>query len=172
MIPVLKTASQTQVIPTGTTLTNLGNTERSPLGTIIARGQAYALTFGVYLCAEQPPSAPNKRAVAKPIEEWDFDPESPGVTYVLVDDIPREIEGWQAEAIMRITIVGEQSVWGRVHEIIDAMEDSAQQIVARAVLARGKMRRDSAMLATLAPLVPLTSEQVDTMFIQGRQLVA
>lgn len=87
-------------------------------------------------------------------------------------EVPQEIEGWQAEVIMRMDMVGEQSVWDRVQEIIDAMEDPAQQLVARTMLARGRVRRNSPMLNTLIEYVPLTAGQVDSMFVRGAALEA
>ena len=86
--------------------------------------------------------------------------------------IPQEIEGWQAEVVMRVTKVGEESVWDRVQELSDGLADESQKITARVVLQRGKLRRDSALLAQLSPLVPLTQEQVDDMFVQGSQIEA
>lgn len=80
--------------------------------------------------------------------------------------VPEEVEGWQAEVAMRATPVdpddpNSQSVWDRVQDIIAAMSDGIEKITAQTVLARGKIRRDSPMLAQLAPMVPLTEEQVD-----------
>lgn len=54
-----------------------------------------------------------------------------------------------------------QSVWDRVQDLIAAMPDGIEKITAQTVLSRGKIRRDSPMLAQLAPMVPLTEEQVD-----------
>lgn len=167
MIPVLKTASVTKVVPAGATLTNLGNTERAPISVIIARGQEYALTYGVYLCADEPPTVPeNYRAVRKPVEEWDFDEAAPKVLYDVVPWVPVEVEGWQAEVAMRATPVNpddpeSQSVWDRVQDLIAAMPDGLEKITAQTVLKRGKIRRDSPMLAQFAPLVPLSEERVD-----------
>lgn len=78
--------------------------------------------------------------------------------------VPVEVEGWQAEVAMRATPVPtdlEVTVWGRVQELIAAMSEGIEKITAQTVLKRGKIRRDSPMLAQLAPLVPLTDEQVD-----------
>jgi len=82
------------------------------------------------------------------------------------EPVHEEVEGWQAEVAMRATPVDpddpeSQSVWGRVQDIIAAMPDGIEKITAQTVLKRGKIRRDSAMLAQLAPLIPLTQEQVD-----------
>lgn len=170
MIPVLKTASVIKVVPAGATLTNLGNTERAPISVIISRGQEYALTYGVYLCADEKPAVSgNDRAVRKPIEEWDFDEAAPKVLYDVVPWVPMEVEGWQAEVAMKATPVDpedseSQNVWDRVQDLIAAMPDGIEKIAAQTVLARGKIRRDSPMLAQLAPLVPLSEERVDDMF--------
>lgn len=81
------------------------------------------------------------------------------------EPVPIEVEGWQAEVAMRATpsTTEGQSVWDRVQAIIAAMPDGIEKITAQTVLARGKIRRDSPMLAQLAPLVPLTEAQVDDM---------
>lgn len=91
--------------------------------------------------------------------------------------VPEEIEGWQAEVVMRLTPVDledehSQNVWARVQDIITAMPDGPEKVTAQTVLQRGKLRRDSAMLSTLAPLVPLTDERIDTMFILGDKVEA
>ena len=82
------------------------------------------------------------------------------------EPVPEEVEGWQAEVAMKATPVDpndpeSQSVWDRVQDIITAMPDGIEKITAQTVLARGKIRRDSPMLAQLAPLVPLSEERVD-----------
>jgi hypothetical protein len=92
----------------------------------------------------------------KPVPEPEPEPEP----------VPEEVEGWQAEVAMRATPVDpddpeSQSVWDRVQDIIAAMPDGIEKITAQTVLARGKIRRDSPMLAQLAPLVPLSEERVD-----------
>lgn len=88
------------------------------------------------------------------------------------EPVPEEVEGWQAEVAMRATPVnpddpGSQSVWDRVQDLITAMPEGIEKITAQTVLARGKIRRDSPMLAQLAPLVPLSPERVDDMFRLG-----
>lgn len=85
------------------------------------------------------------------------------------EPVPIEVEGWQAEVAMRATPVDpdnpeSQNVWDRVQDIIAAMPDGMEKITAQTVLARGKIRRDSPMLAQLAPLVPLSEQRVDDMF--------
>lgn len=82
------------------------------------------------------------------------------------EPVPEEVEGWQAEVAMRATPVDSgdpesQSVWDRVQDLITAMPDGIEKITAQTVLKRGKIRRDSPMLAQLAPLVPLSEERVD-----------
>lgn len=82
------------------------------------------------------------------------------------EPVPIEVEGWQAEVAMKATPVDpedseSQSVWDRVQDLIAAMPDGIEKITAQTVLARGKIRRDSPMLAQLAPLVPLSEERVD-----------
>ncbi|WP_442592458.1 hypothetical protein ACSBPU_05525 [Parapusillimonas sp. JC17] len=91
--------------------------------------------------------------------------------------VPQEIEGWQAEVAMRATPVDpedpeSQNVWDRVQDIIAAMPDGLDKITAQTVLARGKVRHDSAMLAALAPLVPLSGERIDDMFRLGASIQA
>lgn len=80
--------------------------------------------------------------------------------------VPEEVEGWQAEVAMRATPVdpdnpNSQSVWERVQDIIQGMPEGVEKITVQTVLSRGKIRRDSPMLAQLAPMVPLTDERVD-----------
>lgn len=90
-----------------------------------------------------------------------------------VDPIPEEVEGWQAEVAMRATPVPTdpaQTVWDRVQDLIAAMPDGIEKITAQTVLARGKIRRDSPMLTYLAPLVPLTQEQVDDLLITADKI--
>jgi len=82
------------------------------------------------------------------------------------EPVPEEVEGWQAEVAMKATPVDpedsqSQNVWDRVQDIFAAMPDGIEKITAQTVLARGKIRRDSPMLAQLAPLVPLSEERVD-----------
>lgn len=82
------------------------------------------------------------------------------------EPVPEEVEGWQAEVAMKATPVDpedseSQNVWDRVQDLITAMPDGIEKITAQTVLARGKIRRDSPMLAQLAPLVPLSEERVD-----------
>ncbi|MCK9235995.1 MAG: hypothetical protein M0P09_06730 [Acholeplasmataceae bacterium] len=121
-----------------------------------------------------------------PTEQPEYDPETHYVVEgppVFVDDqwqqtweiieipvepeyVPEEVKGWQAEVAMRATPVDSgdpesQNVWERVQEIIAAMPDGIEKITAQTVLSRGKIRRDSPMLAQLAPLVPLSQERVD-----------
>lgn len=97
-------------------------------------------------------------------QTWEVVPREPEPEYV-----PEEVEGWQAEVAMRATLVDpedveSQNVWDRVQDIIAAMPDGMEKITAQTVLARGKIRRDSPMLAQLAPLVPLSEQRVDDMF--------
>lgn len=95
---------------------------------------------------------------------WDgthFHPPEP-----VPEPVPEEVEGWQAEVAMKATPVDpedseSQNVWDRVQDLITAMPDGIEKITAQTVLARGKIRRDSPMLAQLAPLVPLSEERVD-----------
>lgn len=82
------------------------------------------------------------------------------------EPVPEEVEGWQAEVAMKATPVDpedsqSQNIWDRVQDLIAAMPDGIEKITAQTVLARGKIRRDSPMLAQLAPLVPLSEERVD-----------
>lgn len=82
------------------------------------------------------------------------------------EPVPEEVEGWQAEVAMKATPVDpedsqSQNIWDRVQDLIAAMPDGIEKITAQTVLARGKIRRDSPMLAQLAPLVPLSQERVD-----------
>ncbi|AEC22273.1 hypothetical protein PT7_P037 (plasmid) [Pusillimonas sp. T7-7] len=91
--------------------------------------------------------------------------------------IPVEVEGWQAEVAMRATPVDpedeqSQSVWDRVQDLIAAMPDGIEKITAQTVLARGKIRRDSPMLAQLAPLVPLSEARVDDLLILADSIQA
>lgn len=80
--------------------------------------------------------------------------------------IPEEVEGWQAEVAMRATssTTEGKSVWDRVQDLIALMPEGIEKITAQTVLKRGKIRRDSAMLAQLSPLVPLNEEEVDDLF--------
>lgn len=80
--------------------------------------------------------------------------------------VPEEVEGWQAEVAMKATPVDpedpeSQNVWDRVQDLIAAMPDGLEKITVQTVLARGKIRRDSPMLAQFAPLVPLSQGRVD-----------
>lgn len=91
--------------------------------------------------------------------------------------IPQDVEGWQAEVAMRVTLVDledeqSQNVWDRVEEIIASMPDGPEKVTAQIVLKRGRLRRDSAMLAVLAPLVPLSSDRVDAMFVLADSIEA
>ena len=84
----------------------------------------------------------------------------------LVEAVPEEVEGWQAEVAMKATPVDpedseSQNVWDRVQDLFAAMPDGIEKITAQTVLARGKIRRDSSILAQFAPLVPLSEERVD-----------
>lgn len=93
------------------------------------------------------------------------------------EPVPEEIEGWQAEVVMRLTPVDledehSQNVWDRVQGIIGAMPEGPEKVTAQIVLKRGRLRRDSEMLATLAPLVPLSSERVDDLFILADSIEA
>lgn len=97
-------------------------------------------------------------------QAWEVVPREPEPEYV-----PEEVEGWQAEVAMRATLVdpedvGSQNVWDRVQDLISLMPEGLEKIAAQTVLKRGKIRRDSPMLAQLAPLVPLTGDQVDILF--------
>lgn len=99
---------------------------------------------------------------------WTVLPERPPAPGQAVP-VPEEVEGWQAEVAMRATPVNpddpeSQSVWDRVQDLIAALPDGIEKITAQTVLARGRIRRDSPMLAQLAPLVPLSEERVDDMF--------
>lgn len=79
------------------------------------------------------------------------------------EPVPEEVEGWQAEVAMRATPSATEgkTVWDRVQDLITLMPEGIEKITAQTVLTRGKIRRDSPMLAQLAPLVPLSEEQVD-----------
>lgn len=108
---------------------------------------------------------------------WVVLPERPPTPEPAPEPVPEEIEGWQAEVIMRLTPVDledeqSQNVWDRVQDIITAMPDGSEKVTAQIVLQRGKLRRDSAMLSTLAPLVPLTDDRVDSMFRLGAAVEA
>lgn len=94
-----------------------------------------------------------------------------------VVEVPEEVEGWQAEVAMKLTKLDDQdsnsqSVWDRTMDIVEAMEDEAMKLTARTVLERGRVRRDSQMLATLSVQIPLSSEQVDSLFIFADSLEA
>lgn len=96
---------------------------------------------------------------------WTVLPERPPAP-AQVDPVPEEVEGWQAEVAMKATLVDpedpeSQNIWDRVQDIIAAMPDGIEKITAQTVLKRGKIRRDSPMLAQFAPLVPLSEERVD-----------
>lgn len=100
-------------------------------------------------------------------------PPAPGQAIPVLE----EVEGWQAEVAMKATPVDpddpeSQSVWDRVQDIIAVMPDDIEKIKVQTVLARGKIRRDSPMLAQLAPLVPLTGEQVDNLFRMASSIEA
>lgn len=90
--------------------------------------------------------------------------------------VPAEVEGWQAEVAMRVTPVdpeeGSQSVWDRVQELVSAMPDGPEKIMAGVVLNRGKVRRDSDLLAVLSAMVPLSGDRVDDLFILADSLEA
>lgn len=91
--------------------------------------------------------------------------------------VPTEVDGWQAEVAMRITFVDPDaaesiSVWDRVQEIFASMPNGVEKTTAQTVLARGKIRHDSLMLAQLAPLVPLTQERVDGLLRLAKSIEA
>lgn len=163
MTPVLK--SEYRILSGNPTLTTTEGDERAPLQTIIARGKAYAKLYDVYLLTDNPPAVtPPQVAKRRPVSEWNFTTSE--ITYDIVDHVPVEVEGWQAEVAMRATPVDpddpeSQTIWDRVQDIIASMPDGIEKITAQTVLTRGKIRRDSPMLAQLAPAVPLTSERVD-----------
>lgn len=82
------------------------------------------------------------------------------------EPVPDEVEGWQAEVAMKLTLVDpedpeSQNVWDRTWELIDSLPDGPEKVTATVVLQRGKVRRDSPTLALLAPMVPLSEERVD-----------
>lgn len=118
-----------------------------------------------------PPVTTGTEVAAWAGRDWVVLPERPPAPGQ-VSPVPEEVEGWQAEVAMRATPVypddpDSQSVWDRVQDLIAAMPDGIEKVTAQTVLQRGKIRRDSPMLAQLAPMVPLTEERVDDMFRLG-----
>lgn len=106
----------------------------------------------------------------KPEDPPEPEPEDPNA-------VPAEVEGWQAEVVMRVTLVDpddpqSQTVWDRTQDLIAAMPDGIEKITAQTVLARGKIRSDSPTLAMLAAAIPLSSERVHDMLRQAAGIVA
>lgn len=163
MTPVLK--SEYRILSGNPTLTSIAQDERAPLQTIIARGKAYAKLYDVYLFTDNPPAVtPPQVAKRKPVSEWNFTTSE--ITYDIVDYVPVEVEGWQAEVAMKATHVDledeqSQTIWARVQDLIAAMPDGIEKLTAQTVLARGRIRRDSPTLASLSAMVPLSEARVD-----------
>lgn len=113
----------------------------------------------------EPPTTTSNEVAHWGGKVWTVLPERPPLPGP-IDPVPVEVEGWQAEVAMKATPVDpedsqSQNIWDRVQDLIAAMPDGIEKITAQTVLARGKIRRDSPMLAQLAPLVPLSEERVD-----------
>lgn len=126
-----------------------------------------AQPFPVRCTLKEPPALTGTEVAVWRGRSWEVLPERPPVPDP-VDPIPHEVEGWQAEVAMRATLVepgdeNSQNVWDRVQDLFAAMPDGIEKITAQTVLKRGKIRRDSPMLAQLAPMVPLTQERVDNL---------
>jgi len=105
-----------------------------------------------------------------PESPLDPEPEDP-------DAVPAEVEGWQAEVVMRVTLVDpddpeSQTVWDRTQDLIATMPDGIEKITAQTVLARGKIRSNSPTLAMLAAAIPLAQSRVDDMLRQAAGIVA
>lgn len=86
--------------------------------------------------------------------------------------VPESVEGWQAEIVMRSTALGTSDVWTALNAAIDAMPDGVNKITAQTVLKRGRVRRDSQLLAQLGPSLGLTGQQIDDMFRAASKIKA
>ena len=159
MIPILKIEGQDPVAAFGT-LTSLDGEERAPLGVIRKRGQAYALTFGVFLCEENPPSEEGKIAVRKPVAEWDFDSESPAVTYELIDYVPDSVTRAQGKAALI-----QAGLWGAVVGFVDSIADPVDKALAEVALNDTlEWQRTSPFLNAAAQALDIGSEGLDALF--------
>ncbi|NYT25405.1 hypothetical protein H0A73_17530 [Alcaligenaceae bacterium] len=162
MIPTLK--SEHLTLLGNPTLTNLDETERAPLQTIIARGQTYAVTFGVYLCADNPPEYDpvTQRIVRNPIDQWKFTKTNPAVTYTVIN-IPFDelrdaaLDRINGEYQMRTAVLAadypedEQKSWPvQIAEaaIVLGADDQPTPWIDNAAVARGIARETLAALIT------------------------
>ena len=91
--------------------------------------------------------------------------------------VPEVVEGWQAEVAMKISKVdpsdpNSPSVWERLQDLISSMEDLTQKLIIQTVLAKGKIRRDSQLLGTMAALIPLSQERIEDLLILANSIEA
>lgn len=165
MIPV-QIIDEPRIVGPRETLATLDGQERAHIGVIKARGQSYALTFGVYLCADNPPSEPGKRAVRNPLDEWDFDDKKPAVTYTLEDYVPQSVTRAQGKAALI-----QAGLWAAVVGFVDAIEDPIEKAMAEVALNDTlEWKRPSPFLNAAAQALDIDSEALDDLFRAAAQI--
>lgn len=165
MIPV-QIIDEPRIVGPRETLATLDGQERAHIGVIRARGQAYALTYGIYLCADNPPYEEGKVAKRKPIEEWDFDPENPKVTYTLEIYVPNSVT--RAQGKIALIMAG---LWDAVVGFVNSIDDPIDKAIAEVALNDTlEWERDSEFLNTAAQVLGISSQDLDNLFISASSI--
>lgn len=82
--------------------------------------------------------------------------------------VPLEIPMWKALTLMRLTPLGEGTMYSAVLMFIDAIPDAVQRDLANILLGFApNLRRDAPLVAAAQAFLGLADSQIDDLFIQG-----
>lgn len=85
--------------------------------------------------------------------------------------VPQEITAWQASAALKLTPLGNDTLYDAVVAAFAAMPDSPEKVVAQTAFEKdAKFVRASPTIASIATALGLTSAQVDDLFRLGDSL--
>jgi hypothetical protein len=86
--------------------------------------------------------------------------------------VPESITAWQAQAALKLTPLGDGTLYDAVVAALAALPDGPEKVVAQTAFEKdAKFVRSSPTIAAIASALGLTSEQVDDLFRLGDSLI-
>jgi len=101
---------------------------------------------------------------------WNIETESWDITQIAIP-VPKKITSWQARAALKLTPMGEGTLFDAVESAIAALPEDNQKIVIQTAWENNaNFERNAPTIIALSEAIGMTSEQVDELFILGNSL--